>query len=291
MVSGFDTAFGEITLVLFTTLAPAGVVAFILMGLPLLRSNLDEKARTRINVFLSIPLVTSMVGLVASATHLGNPANALYVFLGVGRSPLSTEVFCAVVFLAVAGLYWLYQFVQHPRVGVQRAWMVLAMVAGVVFVTAIAFAYHVETIVSWNSAYVPLALWLNALMAGPLLALFGLRVACGELVCGARMRAYVVVSAMAFAAGFVVYTLQGAGLSQVGNAFLTAADLVPCYGFMVVAYAVLGLVAVGIDAVAVFGRGALTPVRTGVAVALVLVGIFIMRFVFYMMHMTVGLGV
>ena len=44
-----------------------------------------------------------MVGLVASATHLGNPANALYVFLGVGRSPLSTEVFCAVVFLALGG--------------------------------------------------------------------------------------------------------------------------------------------------------------------------------------------
>ena len=30
MVSGIDTALGEITLVLFTTLAPSGVVAFAL---------------------------------------------------------------------------------------------------------------------------------------------------------------------------------------------------------------------------------------------------------------------
>ena len=38
MLSGMGTALGEITLVLFTTLAPSGVVAFILMGLPLLRT-------------------------------------------------------------------------------------------------------------------------------------------------------------------------------------------------------------------------------------------------------------
>ena len=121
MLSGMGTALGEITLVLFTTLAPSGVVAFILMGLPLLRTGMPADARQRINQFLRIPLVTTMVGLVASATHLGNPANALYVFLGVGRSPLSTEVFCAVVFLALAGVYWLYSFAEQPRVGSRRA--------------------------------------------------------------------------------------------------------------------------------------------------------------------------
>ena len=109
MISGFDTALGEITLVLFTTLAPSGVVAFICMGLPVLGRGASVALRQRLNVFLGLPLVVAMVGLVASATHLGNPANALYVFLGVGRSPLSTEVFCAVVFLALAGLYWLYK--------------------------------------------------------------------------------------------------------------------------------------------------------------------------------------
>lgn len=70
-----------------------------------------------------------MVGLVASATHLGNPANALYVFVGVGRSPLSTEVFCAVVFLALAGVYWLYSFAERPRRGLQRGWMAALIVA------------------------------------------------------------------------------------------------------------------------------------------------------------------
>ena len=143
MISGFDTALGEITLVLFTTLAPSGVVAFICMGLPVLGRGASVALRQRLNVFLGLPLVVAMVGLVASATHLGNPANALYVFLGVGRSPLSTEVFCAVVFLALAGLYWLYNFVEHPKPQLQRAWLVLAMLAGAVFVAAVGCAYSV----------------------------------------------------------------------------------------------------------------------------------------------------
>ena len=85
---GFDAALDEITLVLFTTLAPSGTIAFMTMTGILLGARFDEGMRARMNLFLCIPLVTSMVGLVASATHLGNPANALYGFMNVGSSPL-----------------------------------------------------------------------------------------------------------------------------------------------------------------------------------------------------------
>ncbi|MFR4804633.1 MAG: dimethyl sulfoxide reductase anchor subunit family protein, partial [Eggerthellaceae bacterium] len=144
---------------------------------PVLGRGASVALRQRLNVFLGLPLVVAMVGLVASATHLGNPANALYVFLGVGRSPLSTEVFCAVVFLALAGLYWLYNFVEHPKPQLQRAWLVLAMLAGAVFVAAVGCAYAADTIVSWHTVYVPLNLMLNALVGGPILAIAGLRAA------------------------------------------------------------------------------------------------------------------
>lgn len=295
MLSGVNTAFGEITLVLFTTLAPSGVVAFILMGLPLLRGSLPADVRRRINQFLSIPLVTSMVGLVASATHLGNPANALYVFLGVGRSPLSTEVFCAVVFLALAGVYWLYSFSQQPRTGLQRGWMALAMVAGVVFVTSVAFAYAAETIVSWYTVYVPLNLWLNALVGGPLLAVVGLRAARYRSVEGRFGRVLVALSAAALAANLVSFGLQSAALPRIENSFVSAADLVPYYGLMIAVFGALALAGVGVDAQVLYARGekarSLTVGRAVTAGALALAGIFVMRFAFYMMHMTVGLGV
>lgn len=92
MISGFDTAFGEVTLVLFTTLAPSGAVALAIVAAVLLFAKLGDDVRARINKFMCIPLVVTMVGLIASATHLGNPANALYVFMHVGSSPLSNEV-------------------------------------------------------------------------------------------------------------------------------------------------------------------------------------------------------
>ena len=121
MVCGMQLALNEISLVLFTTLAPSGVVALILMGLPLLSGKAPEQMARRINQFMCIPLVVSMVGLVMSATHLGNPENVLYVFARVGVSPLSNEVAAAAVFLLLAGIYWLYSFARKPCVALQRS--------------------------------------------------------------------------------------------------------------------------------------------------------------------------
>ncbi len=44
MSTGFATAFSEITLVLFTTLAPSGAVAYALMSLPIIRGRLSDDA-------------------------------------------------------------------------------------------------------------------------------------------------------------------------------------------------------------------------------------------------------
>ena len=295
MITGFDTALGEITLVLFTTLAPSGAVALMLMGVPIVRGVLSTRSAYRINQCLWIPLVVSMIGLVASATHLGSPANALYVFLGVGRSPLSTEVFCAVIFLALAGFYWLYTFAAQPRVALQRVWMVFVMVAGAVFVSAVAFAYSAETIVSWNTVYVPVNLWFNALVGGPILAIVGLRAARYLPVEAQYGRVLVGISTVAFVANVIGFALQGAELPLMQNAFGAAADLVPYYDVMVVAFALLVLVGIGLDAWVLFGErkglGGLRGKRAIVASVLVFSGIFIMRFAFYMMHMTVGLGI
>ena len=143
------------------------------MSLPVLTGRATGEEARRLNQLTFLPLVIATVGLIASATHLGNPSNALYVFTGVGRSPLSTEVFCAVIFLALAGVFWLYSFAEHPRAGLQR--LLLAVIDGAIiaFVAAVAFAYDVDTIITWSLPLVPVALILNALVGGPLIALVG----------------------------------------------------------------------------------------------------------------------
>ena len=92
---GFSQGLAQVTLALFTTLAPSGAVALAIVAAVLLFAKLGDDVRARINKFMCIPLVVTMVGLIASATHLGNPANALYVFMHVGSSPLSNEVVAA----------------------------------------------------------------------------------------------------------------------------------------------------------------------------------------------------
>ena len=44
MSTGFATAFSEITLVLFTTLAPSGAVAYALMSFPIIYGRLSDDA-------------------------------------------------------------------------------------------------------------------------------------------------------------------------------------------------------------------------------------------------------
>lgn len=291
-MGGFATALGEITLVLFTTLAPSGAIALALMGLPIVAGRASEDERRRIDKFVSVPLVVSMVGLVASATHLGNPANALYVFVGVGRSPLSTEVFCAVVFLALAGVYWLYSFAERPRRGLQRGWMAALIVASGAFVTSVAFAYAADTIVSWNTWHVPANLWLNALVGGPLLALLGLRLARFAPADSLFGRVLVGIAVVALALNVGGYVLQGADLPGLRNAFVSAAGLVPSFGVLVAVFGVCGVLGIGLDGWALFvKRRPLSVVRASVACVFAFAGIFAMRFAFYMMHLTVGLGV
>ena len=237
MISGFDTALSEVTLVLFTTLAPSGAVALVLVAAVLLLPKLESTMRVRISMFMCIPLVVTMVGLVASATHLGNPANALYVFLHVGSSPLSNEVVSAVGLLAFSGLYWLYSFSAKPFVWLQRLLLTMIVAMGVAFVTMVSLAYSVDTIVTWSLPTVPISLWLNALMGGPLLAAITLYAAQWRALTGRFGLLLMTVPFVALAANTVVYIVQGMQLGGVANSVVAAADLVPHYPTMLLVFA------------------------------------------------------
>ncbi|MCR2035079.1 dimethyl sulfoxide reductase anchor subunit family protein [Adlercreutzia mucosicola] len=286
-MDGFSTAFSEITLVLFTTLAPSGAVAYLLMNLPVLFGRVDGTLRQRLDRLSCLPLAITMVGLIASATHLGNPSNALYVFTGVGRSPLSTEVFCAVIFLALAGMYWLYSFALAPRRGLQRVLLVAIDGAAVVFVIATAFAYSVDTIPVWNLSLAPVSLLLNALVGGPLLALSGFAGV------GYRpwTRPLVALSGAALVANVAVYGCLGTQLAVMANEMVHATDLVAGFPAYVGVFALLAGVGIVIAWRSRGCEGRSPVVRLAVATACALAGIFLMRFTFYMAHFTVGLGV
>lgn len=227
------------------------------------------------------------------------------MFLHFGSSPLSNEVVSAVGLLACSGLYWLYSFSVKPFAWLQRLLLAMIAATGIVFVAMVSLAYSVDTIVTWSLPMVPISLWLNALVGGPLLAAITLYAAQWRALAGRFGLLLMTVPFIALAANMVAYIVQGRLLNGVANSVVAAADLVPHYRTMLLAFALMcfaGCVlaaftmhTVSREAVA-HGGGELAfskrvLVRLLVSCLLVFAGVFIMRFAFYMMHLTVGLAV
>ena len=194
MTSGFDA----FSLGLFTSLAPAGVVAFLALALVRLWSR-DRTASVRIDRMIALPFSVVLIGFIASATHLGTPANALHVFSGVGRSPLSNEVLSAVAFLFLVGSYWMMAFKERFPDAVAKPWLALACLAGIALIACTSMAYNVDTVPTWDTAFTPANLVLAALLAGPVLGLLFLELA--QVRPRALERALVVLAAPALVAG------------------------------------------------------------------------------------------
>ena len=281
----------DIVLTVFTVLAPAGAVAYALMGVLMLALPLDAGAQGCATRWLALPIAACLVGLIASATHLGTPANALYTLLGFGRSPLSNEIVAAVAFVALAWLHWLVSFARRlPRV-VGRVWQAVASVAALWLVSRIAVVYSVPTIPTWDSPLVPWALWLTALTSGPVLCLGAMSFARVDVPRG-WAAALVALAGAALAGGVAVLALEGAGLEGLRNSYGTAAGLVLGYAAYVAGFALLagaGVAGAGRLALARRRSPAETAGPWALSIALVLVGVALARIPFYGMHMTVGL--
>lgn len=299
-----ETALNEITLVLFTTIAPAGVVGYLVMAAAIIAAR-DEARATALGRWLVVPLVLAITGLIASATHLGTPANALYVLTGVGRSPLSNEVVAAVAFLALGGVYWIVSFRDDLTRAFRVAWLLPTCAAGLVFVGFISVAYSVPSIPTWSLPTAPVTLWLNALASGPLVGLFGMALA-KQPASKRAAAALLVIAGCAAVANAAVLANEWSALDGIATTTTRATELVP--PFALVAGVFLGCEALGIAACALASlRDALpTPgardpfaavrrmrtvrlVLAGAGVTAALAGCFAVRFCFYMMRMTVGI--
>lgn len=285
---GFSQGLAQVTLALFTTLAPAGMVAFCVMACVLLFGKLSEKQWERMSHFLVVPLAVAVVGFIGSATHLGKPSNALYVLAGIGRSPLSNEVIASVTFFALSGMSWYVGFSrQRWAQRLVRPGMLLACAAGAWQVWEIANAYTIRTISTWSTPSVQANLVLAALMGGALLAICSLSLS-GYRTPRRLFGALLAIAGVSAAAAAVSQSLQFAELGAMRNVMTLARDLAPWYPAGIAVSAILAGCAIAVDACGLRMRGSIDPVRACAACALMFAGVFTARFAFYCLHMTVG---
>lgn len=284
-----DIGFSGSSLALFTTLSPAGAVAFSCVALFILaRRSLPEKQAERLSHALALPLAVVWAGFIASATHLGTPSNALHVISGVGRSPLSNEVVAAVMFLFFAGIYWLHSFSVRPSRVVARLLLCAALASAAALLTFTSVAYSVATVPSWDTWHASANIWFSGLLAGPSLAAVVLQAS----KCEARRwpGAFVIVSGVALAVGTGLLLAYAGYLATVSNNVATALSLVPGFLPLIVLHFVVGALGIGLQA---WGLRVRTSHARGLAFscigcALVFIAVAMTRFPFYDAYLSAG---
>lgn len=278
----------NISLALFTTLSPAGIITFICAAIPLLFFHLDEPVRVRLTRYLSIPFSIVLIGFIASATHLGTPSNALHVFSGVGRSPLSNEVLCAVVFLLLAGSHWMLSFKENFPLALSRLWLAVSCVAGIALITMTSFAYSVETVITWNTPLTPINLWFSAILPGTITSILVCRYA--EVEAPRYFFVLLLLSILALVIGSGLLFVHQESLASISNNEFSAGDLLPHYPSMIFGHVACGIIGIAF-AVASFKKTLSKRSRMIlllIACLFLFVAVFIPRIAFYQLHMTAG---
>lgn len=240
-----------------------------------------------------VSLVLGGVGLLFSFAHLGMPWHSPFALLNLGHSWLSREILCTSAFLGCLVVLTIIRWT-GAFAAFSRPVAIVAGVVGLASVFAMSRVYMLVTVPAWNSPatllnFAGAALLLGALATG-LLACFSPAEARAPV---ARvMNLVLLFAALGLALKFVEVpislfdggTVNARGVSGISAVLAGGMDLY-----------VLGLVLLIAGAV-LFVYAALNALRSGLAglsvagaFVLVLAGEVVGRFMFFNMHVLIGL--
>ena len=279
----------EMPLALFTTLAPIGAGAFIALAVAFFTTKFSDEQLKKIDRMTTIPVVVLVAGFICAFFHLASPMHAFGVFAGLGASPLSNELLAGVVFAVLAIVYWIVALAGKLGEGARKGFAAVVAVMAIVFACFTGAAYMMETIASWNTPMVPVAVLGFSLLGGICLGVLVLALS-GALEdaakCGFKMAALAVliVGLVLGVAGLLVQVMSVSGM---GNALVDGADLVAAAS----APMWIGVVCMVVAAAAAFMalRNTKSTALAAAAPVLAVVGVFAARLAFYAVQLSVGL--
>ena len=279
----------ELPLALFTTLAPIGAGAFIALAVAFFTTKFSDEQLKKIDRMTTIPVAVLVAGFICAFFHLANPMHAFGVFAGVGSSPLSNELVAGVVFAVLAIVYWIVALAGKLGEGARKGFAAVVAVVAVVFACFTGAAYMMDTIASWNTPMVPVAMLGFSLLGGVCLGVLVLALA-GALEDAAKggfKMAALAVLVIGLVLGVAGLLVQVMGVSGMSNALVDGADLVAA----ATAPLWIGVVCMVVAAVAAFMalRNAKSAALAAAAPVLAVVGVFAARLAFYAVQLSVGL--
>lgn len=279
----------ELPLALFTTLAPVGAGAFIALAVAFFTTKFSDEQLKKIDRMTTIPVVVLVAGFICAFFHLASPMHAFGVFTGVGASPLSNELLAGVVFAVLAIVYWIVALAGKLGEGARKGFAAVVAVMAIVFACFTGAAYMMETIASWNTPMVPVAVLGFSLLGGICLGVLVLALsgALEDAAKGGFKMAALAVLIVGLVLGVAGLLVQVMSVSGMGNALVDGADLVAAAS----APMWIGVVCMVVAAAAAFMALCNTKSTALAAAAPVLavVGVFAARLAFYAVQLSVGL--
>lgn len=279
----------ELPLALFTTLAPIGAGAFIALAVAFFTTKFSDEQLKKIDRMTTIPVVVLVAGFICAFFHLASPMHAFGVFAGLGASPLSNELLAGVVFAVLAIVYWIVALAGKLGEGARKGFAAVVAVMAVVFACFTGAAYMMETIASWNTPMVPVAVLGFSLLGGVSLGVLVLALsgALEDAAKGGFKMAAPVVLVVGLVLGVAGLLVQVMSVSGMGNALVDGADLVAAAS----APMWIGVVCMVVAAAAAFMtlRNSKSTALAAAAPVLAIVGVFAARLAFYAVQLSVGL--
>lgn len=279
----------ELPLALFTTLAPIGAGAFIALAVAFFTTKFSDEQLKKIDRMTTIPVVVLVAGFICAFFHLASPMHAFGVFAGLGASPLSNELLAGVVFAVLAIVYWIVALAGKLGEGARKGFAAVVAVMAIVFACFTGAAYMMETIASWNTPMVPVAVLGFSLLGGICLGVLVLALsgALEDAAKGGFKMAALAVLIVGLVLGVAGLLVQVMSVSGMGNALVDGADLVAAAS----APMWIGVVCMVVAAAAAFMalRNTKSTALAAAAPVLAVVGVFAARLAFYAVQLSVGL--
>lgn len=279
----------ELPLALFTTLAPIGAGAFIALAVAFFTTKFSDEQLKKIDRMTTIPVVVLVVGFICAFFHLASPMHAFGVFAGLGASPLSNELLAGVVFAVLAIVYWIVALAGKLGEGARKGFAAVVAVMAIVFACFTGAAYMMETIASWNTPMVPVAVLGFSLLGGVSLGVLVLALsgALEDAAKGGFKMAALAVLIVGLVLGVAGLMVQIMSVSGMGNALVDGADLVAAASAPMWIGVVCMVVAAAVAFMAL--RNSKSTALAVAAPVLAIVGVFAARLAFYAVQLSVGL--
>lgn len=173
----------ELPLVFFTVLGQLSAGMVLLSSLSYLFHSLANNS-LKIEKINLVALTCMAIGMIIASFHLGHPLRALNVIFGIGRSPMSNEIFTFGCLFGVTLASVLLSYFVHENKSNKFVWIkslcqrvnqiphlakilaILLVILSLVFVWTIVLTYMLPTVKTWDTFYTAIQMYTTMLVLG-----------------------------------------------------------------------------------------------------------------------------